>query len=94
MYFLSATSNGYAFPGDNIGHPQINMAGVKTIFDLLQAAGVSWKVYVTDNIVAGKSVGDTYMTYFQPFTNDHRDHFVDATRSRPMRPTARSRRWR
>lgn len=80
MYFLAATSNGYAFPGgDSDGHPPLNMDGVKNIFELLQNAGVTWKVYVTDGFVPGKSIGSTYMTYFYQFTNQHLDHFVDAT---------------
>ncbi|HVZ17784.1 MAG TPA: alkaline phosphatase family protein [Terriglobales bacterium] len=78
MYFLAATSNGYAFPGGPDGHPELNMGGVKNIFELLQDAGVTWKVYVTDGFVAGKSIGSTYMTYFSGFTNAHTDHFADA----------------
>ena len=78
MYFLAATSNGYAFPGGPDGHPTLDMGGVKNIFELLQNAGVTWKVYVTDKYVAGKSVGSTYMTYFSSFTNAHLDHFADA----------------
>jgi phospholipase C len=77
MYFLAATSNGYAFPGDGDGHPPLNMDGVKTIFDLVQAAGVTWKVYVTDGWSAGHT-GDTYMNYFPGFTNQHIANFVDA----------------
>lgn len=79
MYFLAATSNGYAFPGGSDGHPTLNMDGVTNIFQLLENAGVTWKVYVTDNFVAGKSIGDTYMIYFAAFTNAHTDHFVDAS---------------
>jgi len=78
MYFLAATSNGYAFPGGNDGHPELNMGGVKNIFELLQNAGVSWKVYVTDHFVAGKSLGDTYMTYFNGFSSAHKSNFADA----------------
>jgi phospholipase C len=52
---------------------------VKNIFQLLDAAGITWRVYVTDNFVEGKSIGDTYMSYFSKFTNAHLDHFVDAT---------------
>lgn len=83
MYFLAATSNGYAFPGPESadGHPGMNMDGVQNIFELLQNAGVTWKVYVTDNYKDSTSIaniGDTYMTYFSAFTSAHLDRFVDA----------------
>ncbi|HET9695543.1 MAG TPA: alkaline phosphatase family protein [Terriglobales bacterium] len=78
MFFLAATSNGYAFPGDN-NHPEINMAGVKNIFELLQNAGITWKVYVSDGISASDPTGSTYMDYFDAFTKAHTDHFVPAT---------------
>ena len=78
MYFLAATSNGYAFPGGNDGHPPLNMDGVKNIFELVDNAKLTWKVYVTDAFVPGKSIGSTYMTYFDAFTKAHTDHFVDA----------------
>ncbi len=81
MYFLAATSNGYAFPGGGDGHPALNMDGVKNIFELLQNAGITWKVYVTDHYKDSTSInniGDTYMTYFSAFTSAHLDHFVDA----------------
>ena len=44
MYSLAATSAGHAYPLLSGATPLPN----KTIFDALQAAGVSWKVYVTD----------------------------------------------
>ncbi|MGA9645721.1 MAG: alkaline phosphatase family protein [Candidatus Korobacteraceae bacterium] len=49
MYLYAATSQGYAFP------PGTNAADnapltAPTIFDALQTAGVSWKVYYTDDI--------------------------------------------
>jgi phospholipase C len=86
MYFLSSTSNGYAFPGGSgdPNHPPINMDGVKSIFELLQDNNITWKVYVTDNYTANSSgvttdVGDTYMTYFQPFTSQHMSNFANAS---------------
>ncbi len=77
MYFLAATSNGYAFPGNDGTHPDMNVNSVKNIFQLLDAAGVSWKVYVTDGWAPGKT-GSTYMNYFYDFTSKHIDNFVDA----------------
>jgi phospholipase C len=44
MYLLAGTSAGFAYPPPPGAQPLPN----PTIFDLLQAAGVSWKVYVTD----------------------------------------------
>jgi phospholipase C len=77
MFFLAATSNGYAFPGDGDGHAPLNMGGVKNIFELLEAAKVTWKVYVTDGWSAGHT-GSTYMNYFVNFTAAHKANFVDA----------------
>lgn len=77
MYFLAATSNGYAFPGDGDGHPALNVDSVKNIFQLLEDAGITWKVYVTDRWAPGKT-GSTYMNYFYTFTSKHVDKFVDA----------------
>lgn len=44
MYMLAATSAGHVYPLA----PNEPPLSVQTIFDLLQGAGVSWKVYVTD----------------------------------------------
>jgi len=49
MYLFAATSQGYVYP------PGTNAADSKaltapTIFDALQTAGVSWKVYYTDDV--------------------------------------------
>jgi phospholipase C len=44
MYLLAATSAGHAYPLAT-GSPTLNN---KTIFEALQNAGISWKVYVTD----------------------------------------------
>ena len=65
MYLFAATSQGHVYP------PQ-NPLSAKPIFALLDAAGVSWKIYVTDP-------GDTYLTYFQPYGAQHMDHVVPAT---------------
>ena len=69
MYFLAATSQGAAYP------PQ-KMLTAKTIFQLLEEHGISWKVYVTDGWSPG-GTGDTYMNYFDNFTSQHVDHFAD-----------------
>jgi phospholipase C len=81
MYFLAATSNGYAFPGGSgdPNHPALNMGTTKSIFQLLQENNVTWKVYVTDNYVAGDLTKmDTYENYF-PWAFGFVNHFADAT---------------
>jgi len=80
MYMLAATSNGYAYPGggSDTTHPALNMDGVKSIFELLQENNVTWRIYITDNYVAGK-VGsmDTYANYFS-FVYGYPGNFADA----------------
>jgi phospholipase C len=57
MYLMAATSHGYAYPpGTNA---QDNAAlNVPTIFDALTAAGVSWKIYATDDNCPTGVTGD------------------------------------
>jgi phospholipase C len=71
MYLLAATSEGYVYP------PTAAL-GSKTIFELLENAGVTWRVYVTNNWAPG-STGDTYMNYFSNFTSKHVANFAPAT---------------
>lgn len=62
MYLLAATSQGYAYePGFNPPADK-NPLTVPTIFDALQKAGISWKIYVTDP-------GATYLTQFAPYSS-------------------------
>lgn len=59
MYSLAATSAGHAYPlppGTRLSNP--------TIFDLLQAAGISWKEYVTDLSHASPPVQDATLDMF------------------------------
>src|SRR5581483_4502030 len=58
MYSLAATSAGHVYPltGPPLKNP--------TIFDELQAAGVSWKVYVTDLQHAKPPVQDSALNMF------------------------------
>jgi phospholipase C len=58
MYMLAATSAGHVYPPT--GAPLSTL----TIFDLLQNAGVSWKVYVTDLQYAVPPVNDSALNYF------------------------------
>jgi phospholipase C len=59
MYLMAATSQGYAYP---IGTNAADSAPLTapTIFDALQKAGISWKIYVTDPKT-------TYLTMFAPY---------------------------
>jgi phospholipase C len=62
LYLLAATSAGHAYP------PTTSLSN-KTIFDLLEAAGISWKIYETDP-------GTSYIYTFQPFASDHASNVV------------------
>jgi len=62
LYLLSATSAGHAYP-------PTTEATQTNIFALLQNAGVSWKVYVTDP-------GGTYLNNFTTFANAHQANIV------------------
>ncbi len=64
MYMLAATSVGHAYPP-----PPGTILPNKTIFDLLQAAGVSWKVYVTDLSRANPPVQDSALNFFATATS-------------------------
>jgi phospholipase C len=57
LYLLAATSAGHAYP------PATTLTN-KTIFDSLDAAGVSWKIYETDP-------GGSYINMFEPFASQH-----------------------
>jgi phospholipase C len=54
MYLFAATSQGYVYP------PTAQLSA-PTIFDRLEAAGVSWKIYFSDY---SSGSPDTYFTYF------------------------------
>jgi phospholipase C len=73
MYLLAATSQGYAYePGFN---PPADSSPLTapTIFDVLQKAGISWKVYLTDK-------GATYLKFFAPYASGtYPDNVVPAS---------------
>jgi phospholipase C len=60
MYMLAGTSAGHVYPLPPGGQPLPN----KTIFDELQAAGISWKVYVTDLTYATPPIQDSALNMF------------------------------
>ncbi len=60
MYMLAATSAGHVYPLAQGAAP----LATQTIFDLLQSAGVSWKVYVTDLVHATPPIQDSALNMF------------------------------
>jgi phospholipase C len=60
MYMLAGTSAGHAYPLPP-GSPPLSNA---TIFDSLQGAGISWKIYVTDLTYATPPVQDSAINDF------------------------------
>jgi len=66
MYLFAATSAGYIYP-PAAGEPTLSQ---KTIFQLLEEAGITWKFYMPDGTESN------IVFVFQPFTNQHQDHFV------------------
>jgi len=59
MYSLAATSAGHAYPL-SAG----TVLDVPTIFDILQGAGITWKVYVTDLQYATPPIQDSALNMF------------------------------
>jgi phospholipase C len=65
MYLLAATSQGYAYPPGTNANDSAPLTA-PTIFDALQKAGISWKVYATDYGTNGADPA-TYLTMFAPY---------------------------
>jgi phospholipase C len=61
LYLLAATSHGYAYP-PGFDQQDAGPVDVPTIFDSLDAAGVSWKIYTTD-------LNTTYLTQFKKYAS-------------------------
>jgi len=71
-YMYAATTRGHAHdPGT------FNSDTVKNIFQLLETAGISWKVYYTTD-TSQPDVPHTFLTRFQPFASQHMDKLVPA----------------
>jgi phospholipase C len=64
MYALAGTSAGHVYPLPQVGPPLTN----KTIFDALQGAGITWKVYVTDLTYATPPMQDSSLNMFATAT--------------------------
>ncbi len=69
-YMYAATTHGHAHdPGT------FNSDVVKNIFQLLDAAGITWKVYYTKD-TANPDTPHTFLTRFQPFASQHAANLV------------------
>jgi phospholipase C len=73
MYMIAATSNGHAYPLT----PTDGKMNIKTIFELLQDAGVSWRIYVTDD-EDNPLMNGSELSMFT-FSNSHQSNFVPAS---------------
>ena len=70
LYAMAATSEGHVQPPQNT-HSALNS---KTIFQLLDAAGISWKIYSLDRQPNGQLI--TTLRFFQPYGLTKEDHIV------------------
>ena len=70
LYAMAATSQGLVHPPQDTN----TQLTAKTIFQLLDAAGVSWKIYSVDRQPDGKLI--TTFRNFQPFAGTREDHIV------------------
>lgn len=70
LYAMAATSQGLVHPP----HDTNTQLTAKTIFQLLDAANVSWKIYSVDRQPDGKLI--TTLRNFQPYGASKEDHIV------------------
>jgi phospholipase C len=70
LYAMSATSQGLVHPPQDTN----TTLTAKTIFQLLDAAGISWKIYSVDRQPDGKLI--TSLRNFQPYVTTVQDHIV------------------
>ncbi|HZI57513.1 MAG TPA: alkaline phosphatase family protein [Verrucomicrobiae bacterium] len=70
LYAMAATSQGLVHPP----HDTNTQLTAKTIFQLLDAANISWKVYSVDRQPDGKLI--TTLRNFQPYAAGKEDHIV------------------
>lgn len=83
-YILSATTHGHVHdPGSFCSNPSACPGStnvVKNIFQLLDAAGITWKVYyqktIPDPNNPGQTLPSTRLSRYQPFEKNHLDHVV------------------
>jgi len=78
IFGLGATDAGFIYPpgtaSDNDPRPFPN---IKNIFELLQNAGISWRVYSaagSEDLIG--LANHTYLSYFQPFASQHAANIV------------------
>src|SRR5258706_7510528 len=56
LYFYAATSQGYAYPPGTTASDSVTLTAA-TIFDELDNAGISWKIYATDDTCTSAAAG-------------------------------------
>jgi len=70
LYAMAATSQGLVHPPQDTN----TTLTAKTIFQLLDAAGISWKIYSVDRQPDGKLISS--LRNFQPYVTTVQDHIV------------------
>jgi phospholipase C len=68
LYAMAATSQGF------VHLPRGSTLTATTIFQLLDAAGVSWKIYAVDTDGSDKLI--TFLNFFQPYASMRQDHIL------------------
>ncbi|MCU1307405.1 MAG: Phospholipase, partial [Acidobacteriaceae bacterium] len=71
MYLIAATSQGHVYPVPSHGPPLT----AKTIFQLLQENGISWKIYVSDQVPGRSLLESSYFGMFS-YGNEHQENVV------------------
>ena len=73
LYLLAGTSAGHAYPLEDNGLTSLDSNLHPTIFQSLDKAGISWRIYETDP-------GTSYIYKFQPYADQHTANIVPASR--------------
>ena len=72
LYLLAGTSAGHAYPLEDNGLTSLDSNLHPTIFQSLDKAGISWRIYETDP-------GTSYIYKFQPYADQHTANIVPAS---------------
>ena len=79
IFGLGGSDFGYIYPPGNTGtnDPAPFPSTAKNIFQLLEEAHITWKIYSAGGSEDLKALAShTYLSYFQPFASQHHDHIV------------------
>jgi phospholipase C len=74
MYMLAATSAGHVYPLP----PNAPRLNIPTIFDVLQAANITWKVYITDDFENPLYLGSAFNDFASVTNPAYTQNFVSA----------------